>query len=389
MIPEPAVTRHEAMRKKLFVTGLLTVFPVVIVGCQSTSQLAWWKSANKSDVESTTIARSAAPQLPSEVAKQGEKLAALNATDGQISTSQSAPPALTASNTLASSSPGTAPTAPSAAYPSTAYPSTIPANFENTGHPSTTVASSQTPYPTTQAPAPPAAATQVSAMTMPYDPTAVPASKGPASGAGQTATAALATSTTQNTNRYGISTPVTNNQPVANGHVVASTPAPTVPASTSAVIPSQNQSSYVDGRNATTNQPGYRSQAGSNTLATSILQTSNAVAGIPYPTTTEESITDAKITTVGSNQLASESPQLGTQTSANNMASNGSFRPGGTSNYPGASASASPSRIATRIEGTTPTQAPTGESQLPYTAPSTQQPQVLVNPNPAVGTRYR
>ncbi|MGI9570549.1 MAG: hypothetical protein ACR2PH_12660, partial [Desulfobulbia bacterium] len=69
MIPEPAVTRHEAMLKKLFVTGLLVVFPIAIVGCQSTSQMAWWKSANKSDIESTTIARSAAPQLPSEVAK--------------------------------------------------------------------------------------------------------------------------------------------------------------------------------------------------------------------------------------------------------------------------------------------------------------------------------
>ncbi|MEO2046012.1 MAG: hypothetical protein ABGX16_05505 [Pirellulales bacterium] len=374
------------MRKKLFVTGLLAVFPVVIVGCQSTSQMAWWKSANKSDIESTTIARSAAPQLPSEVAKQGEKLAANNATDGQISASQAAPPALAASNSLASSSPGTAPTAPSAAYPSTAYPSTIPAN---TKHPSTTVASArttlasaQTPYPTTQAPAPPAAATQVSAMTMPYDPTAVPASKGPASGTGQTTTASLATFTTQNANRYGISTPVANSQ------AVASAPASTVPASTSAVIPNQNLSSDAGGSYATTNQPGYRNQAGSNTHITSILPTSNTVAGIPYPTTTEESTTDAKTTAFGSNQLVSESPQLSTQASANGMATNGSFRPGGTSNYPGATASASPPRVATRIERTTPTLALTGESQLPYAAPSTQQPQVPVNSSPTLGTRY-
>ncbi len=373
------------MRKKLFITGLLAVFPVVIVGCQSTSQMAWWKSANKSDIESTTVARSAAPQLPSEVAKQGEKLAANNATYGQISASQAAPPALSASNTLVSSSPGTAPTAPSAAYPSTAYPSTISANTE---HPNTTVASAQTPYPTTQAPAPPAAATQVSAMTMPYDPTAVPAPKGPASGTGQTTTAALATFTTQNANRYGISTPIANSQPVANSHVVASAPASTVPASTSAVIPSQNLSSDAGSRYATINQPGYRNQAGLKTPATSILPTSNTVAGIPYPTTTEESTTDAKTTAVGSNQLVSESPQLSTQTSANGMASNGSFRPGGTSNYPGATASASPPRIATRIEGTTPTLAPTGESQLPYAVPSTQQPQVPVNSSPTLGTRY-
>jgi len=70
------------MRNKLFSVGLLALLPLAAVGCHSTSQLAWWKSPKSSDIEATAIAHSAAPQLPSEAAKQAEKLAATDAANG-------------------------------------------------------------------------------------------------------------------------------------------------------------------------------------------------------------------------------------------------------------------------------------------------------------------
>ena len=63
---------NKVVSNTLVVTGLIAVFASGVVGCKSTSQLAWWKASNKADVESSALAHSAAPQLPADVARQAE-----------------------------------------------------------------------------------------------------------------------------------------------------------------------------------------------------------------------------------------------------------------------------------------------------------------------------
>ena len=155
------------MRNKRFTVGLLALFPLAVVGCQSTSQLAWWKSPKNSELEATAIAHSAVPQLPSEAAKQAEKLAATGAAGSETTPALSAAPvtakasAAKAASMVATTTP---PSATQAAYPTTGAK----------GYPGSTVASVPASYPTTQVPTTPSAASQVGTMAMPYDPGAVP-----------------------------------------------------------------------------------------------------------------------------------------------------------------------------------------------------------------------
>jgi hypothetical protein len=399
MIPEPAKQGTEAMRNKLFAASLLALFPIAVVGCQSTSQMAWWKSAKKSDIESTAIAHSAAPQLPSEAAKQAEKLAATGAA-GMIE-----------SNTFPSVAP--------AAYPTTGA----------TGYPDSTVASVPASYPTTQVPVAASAASQVGAMAMPYDPSAVPSR--PTSGAPVTEVAGAARSATQ-ADRYGSSAMTVGNQnttmavpstpakqtstpayqttntqsgnPVANSVAGAGSgskpsissnpgennPVAVAPAYAQAgsaletrVNPSQNSVSGVRGRYAMASQPHYASSQSGNVnqassmAATGTLPATTPVAGLPYPTTTGELPTNGENSADVMSKSNPSVPSSDTQ-----IASNGSYRPGGTGNYPGTAVFPSAAQVAAR-----PGEAVSARLPAASVAPS-QQSQTPGVADP-LGTRYR
>ena len=131
------------MRVKILTASLAVVVGCGALGCKSAPKMAWWSSSKDAKVESTAVAH-AAPQLPSEVAKQAE---GVNPVDPlQISTA----PAFAATTNPVKSS--VAEAALASAYPSTGAPSYVPTK---------SVATTTSP----------------SSSAMPYNPNAVPAAK--------------------------------------------------------------------------------------------------------------------------------------------------------------------------------------------------------------------
>ena len=102
------------MQVRLLTASLALVVGCRALGCKSAPKMAWWSSSKGDKVESTAIAH-AAPQLPSEIAKQTEAINTANPV--QISTA----PAFAANTSTVNSNVTESAMAstPVGAYPST------------------------------------------------------------------------------------------------------------------------------------------------------------------------------------------------------------------------------------------------------------------------------
>ncbi len=377
------------MRNKSVAT-LAAVYLAAAVGCQSAPKLAFWKSGDKSDVESTALAHSA-PALPADVAKQAETLAAatpsidLAAPAGSGSLS-SAPPYSPAPPYMppAASSPSAAappfgavsaasqptppayPKTPAPAFassaPATATPATNPvASMAAASKPSTMPAASASP--SIAASTPPALynrdqSADLGSVDMPYNPNAVPPAKTVASSSSSpvTPTAAPATQDRYASSNLSSGYPTTgapSMPPIANSQPAGATPsygtgdryanvtaAPATPpggvnlASTGAPATSTAPSAYTAPNSSTPAVSSYSQPAGGRygavaaTPGTSITP-SGPASGVVTPT----------VPPVSSAPSFSSTPQV---------ASAKPYRPGGTSTYDGLSSDGPSVEIATR-----------------------------------------
>jgi len=161
------------MRVRILTASLAVVIGCAALGCKSAPKMAWWSSSkDSSKVESTAVAH-AAPQLPSEIAKQADGMNSANPV--QISTA----PAFT-------------PNATSAAPPYIASAGTYP----STG--------AQSYVPTTTSPAASTATTMTASSSgLPYNPNAVPAAKSAPSDQSLAVSSATPSSNAPLADRYG------------------------------------------------------------------------------------------------------------------------------------------------------------------------------------------
>lgn len=301
----------DAMRVRVITIGLALAIGCSSLGCKSAPKMSWWKSGDKA--EATTTAQAGAPQLPSEMAKQAEALATA-ATPVQIST----PAATAAVPALKSTAPAyTASTAAPSAYPSTGAPGYVPTTSASTS----TAASSKSIAAVSSA--------------LPYNPAAVPPAASSAIASTAAATNAAASAQADRyanaaQDRYAYpasSTPAYPTTPTASYPMTASTPAPAAPQSLAATPATSVP--FASNPNSTTSDNRYATQ--------------------PAPTNTP----------ISTNVPSTSTP---VQT-ASAMASVQPYRPGGTSTYPGTSASY---EVATRPDTTTNTASPSSN----YPAPS-------------------
>ncbi len=324
-----------------FFAAILVALGISSIGCKSMPSLTWWKTASKTNIESTAVAHTA-PELPSEIAIQTEALAATTASPASAATSVAAPYS------------ATAPTA----YPSTGAPSFTPAPASNT------VAAA------------PASNSNLGSIAMPYNPNAVPAPAQaatepaiPAASADRYAAAPPAASyTPANTATATITTSspaATGGYPIPESHLnnqMASAPANPAGSSTKSPISSGQQ--FGSSAPQTT---------GSTTLASATSGLGNRYGNtqVAAPVAAQPSYTAPPTTT----------PQAPAQTS---VASSEPYRPGGTSTYPGDTLSQPALEVASRPQS--PTDGSTGsESQVPnLTTPDGQSPQQ----SPATTPRY-
>ncbi len=279
------------MRKKFFVATLFLICAAGVVGCKSTSQLAWWKSAKKSDVESTVLAHSAAPELPSEVAKQAERLAVATTTG-----SKAAPFVPNIAPAPAIASVATAP----AAYPTT---NEAPAAA----------------YPTTEAPA-----SHVGTLAMPYDPSAVPAST--------PAVAAQPTSPKVQPSRYA-----TTNMPSS---IPSSAPTNRVAPNAQTPTPGSYPSTASRYELATQTATSIPAVAPAAAIGNRYAATTPVSPAVEVPTIPATSIPPINTPTT-SVDTPSEKPTTA-------IAQATPYRPGGTSSYPNSLTAQTPTQIATR-----------------------------------------
>jgi len=350
------------MRYKFFVATLLyfTVGATVgLVGCKSTSQMAWWKSANKSDAESTALAHSAAPELPSEVAKRAERLAANSTSGGEaasfVPNLAPAPVAITAA------------TVPKPTTPATGYPTTgsgrITAPFA-----STAANTSPAAYPTTEA-----AASHLGSIGMPYDPSAVPAlspaiaEKTPISESQQNryattslpsnipanVTTPIAQTSTAETNpstnsRYSI--PAANlaaSSTPANATASNTTASNTTASNTTGPAPTGSGSKHVmsDSIAVKTNELA-ASKVTNVPVASPAVGGNRYAATTPVPSTVE--VPSFPVTSASATGMEVSSKPPAADVLATTIAEAVPYRPGGTSSYPNSLAVQSPTQIATR-----------------------------------------
>ena len=357
------------MRNTLVATVVVAILATGLIGCKTAPKLAWWKTGEKSDVESTALAHSA-PSLPADVAKQAESLAtttpSIDLTAPATATpSGAAPaPAFTPSAAAVASAPvakyGTStPTTP-AAYPSTGAssyaPSTAPQVAAATPNVPPMIQSSEQ-------------VADLGTLDMPYNPNAVPPAKNVAAA---TPPAVPKTST----DRYGSSSLVSTAPafnpagapPVAKTTVpqlsgtdryanVTTNTAPTTPApgvnlaSTNAVAP------------PVTAAPAYSASAPPASTAPTA-----SLSGDRYAATMSAPPAVASVPQESPAVTAPAAPA----TTAPVVASTKPFRPGGTSSYESSAAGQPTVEIATRpkpVEPSVPNLTAPGATTEPAPAP--------------------
>ncbi len=303
------------MRKVSLVVGFTTLLALSSVGCKTAPQLAWWKTADKSAVESTVVAHSA-PALPSEVAMQAEGLAG----SGTRQIASEAPPfgageapAFQPSQVAATSTPPTHLAATTASNPS-AYPSTGAAGF-------TTPMASK---PAKMAMAP-KHEPNLGSIAQPYNPSAVPpvAEK----------VASMTAPAVQDANRYGRSAP-TNRQPVN-----------VQPASSGS-----GTRNAMAGGSSTRNAVAHTPPRSNNNALSSNLATSNTATTPATPTvgdrygrvspaastlpTTNLSSTGGRYASPVVTAQAGATPKAAMDSVVTAATATVPYRPGGTSSYP-------------------------------------------------------
>ncbi len=278
------------MQVRILTASLALVIGCGALGCKSAPKMAWWSSSKDSKVESTAVAH-AAPQLPSEVAKQTE---GVNSADPvQIS---SAPAFAANSSNETGNSTGAAPAYTATASPSGAYPST----------------GAQSYVPATNQATLPASSTTALTSAMPYNPNAVPAPKSD-SKMESVASSAILSNSPAVEDRYGSFSTQTTSQALASAPATGTASSPTNGL--------QNSNSTSD----TAATP----YAGTNSLGDRYAMPNSPTQETKDPVT-----------------KASAEPQQVQAASA--IASTEPYRPGGTSTYPGIAASNAQYEVATR-----------------------------------------
>ncbi|TWU27369.1 hypothetical protein [Bythopirellula polymerisocia] len=241
------------MQVRLLTASLALVVGCGALGCKSAPKMAWWSSSKGDKVESTAIAH-AAPQLPSEIAKQTEAINTANPV--QISTA----PAFAANTSTVNSN---VTESAMASTPVGAYPST----------------GAQSYVPRTSA----AATTTASTNAMPYNPNAVPAAK-KSSDAQSLATNATLNTVNSAADRYGnVATNTT--QPSSASAPASGTSYPNFssPVSTGATTPAVSSPSGLGDRysQASTSRPTPSSNSEQKEVQQ--VQTASAIAAAdPY-----------------------------------------------------------------------------------------------------------
>ncbi len=316
------------MRGKVLVASLALLLAGSSVGCKTTSNMAWWRTAGKDAPEAEVLARSA-PELPSEIAKQAEGLAAN--TSEQLAGGVAAPfvpggNALPAADVAATTAPG--------AYPSTSAPSFTP----------TTPAATTAP-----------ATASLGSLAMPYNPNAVPpaaATTTPvAAPPGASRYASVATSPATPSNNAALPAASYPDTPSRYGQQVASAATATTDTPQTSTPPSTQTAALPTTASGAAAKLGDRYAA---VVPSASLPVNNSLAEPATPTI----------------------PPKTTLTEA------APFRPGGTSTYP--AAVQAPVQVATRPE--TPT---TAMSHTPNTTPTTDGSLPAAHTPPHQVPRYR
>lgn len=367
----------EAMRNTIVAASVAVCLTTLTLGCKTAPKLAFWKSGDSADVESTALAHSA-PSLPADVAKQAEALA-------------SSSPAIDMSTTPAAASAAAAPPySPAPAYvPPAASVASTPATSVGSGtksapsFPTTGAASYATTTPSAApkvaAATPPALynrdqSADLGSVDMPYNPNAVPPARKPAAAVASAPTTSPATA-----DRYGSASlastyPATSTPAAPSFNSGSSSKAMPSTAATSPSLPASSGDRYSNAATSpapsTTNPaPAYSSPA-PTTPAMSPSVDRYASSGAPSsPITPTASVPPA---------IAATAPAVSTAppvSSAPQVAKATPYRPGGTSSYEGITVEQSGIEIATRPNS--------ASSTVPNaTAPSS-------TPEPSEAPRYR
>jgi hypothetical protein len=275
------------MRVRILTLGLALVIGGSAIGCKSAPKLPWFKSANTATAgAATATTASNAPQLPSEIAKQAEGLAA-----GVDPVKITTPSAATTAKAVGGAAPAYTATAAPSAYPTTGaqdYLSSSAAALKSAA--GSTVAGT-------------AAAAKGS---LPYDPMAVPPSSTTAASSPASAPAA---------DRYGMP----SQDRYANTYPTA-TPAYTptsYPASTALAPPTATQSAAV-------------------------MPATPATSSVPFPSNPDSASLGDRYATQSMPAASPVSTAVPSYTTpvqpASAVASVQPYRPGGTGSYPGTSA---------------------------------------------------
>lgn len=246
------------MRVRILTVSLAVVIGCAALGCKSAPKMAWWSSSkDAAKVESTAVAH-AAPQLPSEIAKQAESM---NSADPvQISTAPAFKP-----NANAAAS-GATEAAPPFVASAGAYPST----------------GAQSYVPTTTSPAASTATTMTASSSgLPYNPNAVPAAKSAPSAQSLADSSATPSSNAPLADRYGNSYSQSSEPtaPTTSGAV----PNFSAPANTMATASTSSASNGLGDRYSMSSTPKSASPVTSPSSEPQQVQTASAIASAePY-----------------------------------------------------------------------------------------------------------
>lgn len=372
------MSETNAMRKTVVATSTALLLCVSSLGCKTAPKMAFWKTTDKSSVESTALAHSA-PALPADIAKQAETMAASNPSiqmsGGEAAPYSSAPafssaPPYTPAATAVASVPAP-PTGSGAKTAPGAYPTTGASPYVSTAP---TVAST-TPK-TTPSYSSNDQSADLGEVAMPYNPNAVPPAK--------TVAAATPTITPKatNTDRYGMASAApayggANVPPVAASPVATAAAPKTnsgdrygnfATAAATQSVPSIDPKIAAPATTASAT-PAY---AASGTPAAAGMSTTSAsVAGSRY------AASSSTVPAIAPTSVASTAPVTPTAVApaavapAAAVASVSPYRPGGTGSYEGA-ATSSAVEIASRpktVEQQVPGVATPGTTSEPAQAP--------------------
>ncbi len=349
------------MRKTLVATCVAVFLSSGFVGCKTASKMAWWKTADKSSIESSALAHSA-PALPADIAKQAEALAssepAIETSGGQASpysAAGTAPSYASSTPPAAKNYPMTGASPYSAASTPPAITSTPPAIA------STPPAMSSVATRTSPAVQSGESVSDLGAVDMPYNPNLVPPAKTIA------AAAAPAPAPNAPADRYGAAT-LAN---AAAAYQGATTPpvATSTPPQQSLGQQAPITDRYANVQPSITPEASTKSSPANDSLASSGTTNPAGMASaynVATPKTTPappaknfmgDRYAASSLSTPPtslSSQAPSATPAESSTPSATNsgasLASSPAFRPGGTASYNGPSNGAPSYEVASRPE---------------------------------------